>query len=207
MSEQSLSDSIFRHEYKNDKVPIFMHGFEIVLFIIVIALIISVAALSNKIKPCNSSSSTSETKEGMAPAQRFHLAQSYAKIPTEQPKKEGMKVPGNEFDTALRNPSNGRRKTREGLKLYDDPMKAGNPMSVARGGMPMNYELKKNLGKNANMEVLDNNAHLNGPQLPPTGPEFGKSDIVPYGTSSRMAGVNQNLSSLTGITSSKHSRQ
>lgn len=188
-------------------MPQIFQGVEILAIAVIIALLITIAAITKKIKICSSSSGTSETKEGMAPAQRFHLAQSYAKIPTEQPNKEGMKVPGNEFDTALRNPSNGRRKTRGGIKLYDDPMKAGNPMSVARGGMPMNYELKKNLGKNANMEVLDNNAHLNGPQLPPTGPEFGKSDIVPYGTSSRMAGVNQNLSSLTGITSSKHNKQ
>ena len=205
MSGRSFSDSIFHHEYPDERIPMFMHCFEVVVFIIVIALIISVAALSNRIKPCPSSNP--EMKEGMAPAQRFHLAQAYSKIPSEQPNRESLSVPGNEYDTALKNPSNGRRKTRGGIKLYDDPMKAGNPMSVARGGLPMNYELKKNLGKNANMEVLDTNARLNGPQLPPTNPDFGKSDIVPYGTSSRMAGVNQNLSSLTGITSSKHNRQ
>lgn len=189
------------------KAAPYMSVFEGFVIVVIVALLITIIVQSIKLQPCGVSPSTPEQKEGMAPAQRFHLAQAYSKIPTEQPKREGLKLPGNEFDTALKSPSNGRRKTRDGIKLYADPMKAGNPMSVARGGLPMNYELKKNLGKNANMEVLDTNVHLNGAQLPPTGPEFGKSDIVPYGTSSRMAGVNQNLSSLTGITSSKHNKQ
>ena len=146
-------------------------------------------------------SGTTEMKEGMAPAQRMHLAHAYSKIGSDFPKERSPRA--DKYDTSLKNPTNGRRKLKSGFKLYDNIEKAGNPMSVARGGLPMNYDLKNKLGKNANMQALEG-ATFNGSYGNPSDPNGGKSDIVPFGLSTRMAGVKQDLSPFTGITSAKH---
>ena len=144
----------------------------------------------------NSNSNTNSNKETMSPAQRLHLAHAYSKIGSEYNNKS-------KYDTALKNPTNGRRKIKGSIKLYDNVEKAGNPMNVARGGVPMNYEKKSMQGKSNNMQALDN-ATLNGNYGPASDPIGGKSDIVKVGNSTRMAGVNQDLSAFVGITSAKH---
>ena len=186
---------------KSCKIALFW--FSIVVLLFIICTILGSIIVHSGIKEVKTTKT--ETKEGMAPAQRFHLAHAYSKIGSDYPQKpkELNKIDNyNKFDTTLKNPTNGRRKLKNGFKLYNDVEHAGNPMSVARGGMPMNYELKNKLGKNANMQALDV-ATLNGNYGNPPDPNGGKSDIVPLGNSTRMAGSKQDLSPFLGITSAK----
>lgn len=148
------------------------------------------------IENCNKGSSSTDLKEGMSPAQRIHLAKAYSKISSDRYKKQEEDNPrSDKYDTSLKNPTNGRRKIRGGIKLYDNIEKAGNPTNVARGGVPLDYNKKSMQGKSNNMQALDN-ATFNGAFVKPADIQGGKSDIVPYGSISRMAGVNQDLSPL-----------
>ena len=191
-------------DFNSRTCKIVLFGISVITILYVISTIIGSIIVHSGIKEVQTTKT--ETKEGMAPAQRFHLAHAYSKIGTDYPQnpKESTKIDNqNKFDTSLKNPTNGRRKLKNGFKLYNDIEHAGNPMSVARGGMPMNYEFKNKLGKNANMQALDD-ATLNGTYGNPSDPNGGKSDIVPLGNSTRMAGSKQDLSSFVGITSAKH---
>lgn len=214
--ERDALSSIFKYERKGTALCFCLY---IALIIVVLALVITSMVYTSQIKTSNISqevsnlkqtndaltkkiinqtndaSSQSNTKEGMSPAQRLHLAHAYSKIGTDYGNK-------NKYDTALKNPTNGRR-IKGSIKLYDNVEKAGNFTNVARGGMPMNYEKKAMQGKSNNMQALDN-ATLNGNYGPDSDPIGGKSDIVRVGNMTRMAGAKQDLSPFLGITSAKH---
>ena len=193
-------------------------GFYLATLCVVIGLCITIVVKISKMKPSNINNEVAKlkdsnkklqdeidamsklnkksNKESMSPAQRIHLAHAYSKIGSEYNNK-------NKYDTTLKNPNNDKRKLRNNMKIYNNIEKAGNPMNVARGGVPMNYEKKAMQGKSNNMQALDN-ATLNGTYGPASDPIGGKSDIVKVGNSTRMAGINQDLSAFVGITSAKH---
>ena len=173
----------------------------IAVLILIISVIVYIVRTHKLVNVKEGMEGSSVVKEGMSPAQRMHLARAYSGIKSSIPNKEDIKLPDvSKFDTTLKNPSNSRRKIRPGANLYQNVEKAANPTNVARGGYPMNYELKQKLKKSGNMEVLDN-VKMNGDKSQPTNPQDGRSDIVPYGNSSRMAGAKQDLSPFLGITS------
>lgn len=226
MSDETISNPIkrfFSNEYQalktiysletqpNDKITkgmkvcrIIMCFLYISLLIATIVMIVYIIIKLTKLHNVDDKPNTSQTitnnnntsKESMSPAQRIHLAKAYSKITSESNPRD------NKYDTVLKNPSNEKRKIRNS-KLYNNIEKAGNPTNVARGGVPMDYDKKAIQGKSSNMEALDN-ATFNGTYGNPNDSIGGKSDIVPYGNSPRMAGMNQDLSPFLGITSAKH---
>lgn len=179
----------------SDKIQIF----KVTLLIITIIMVIIAICLS-LLQSVVTIHHTQGIKEGMAPAHRFGLASSYAKIPSERPRRVRF-----ENDSKPKQEQQSQSQTKdvkEGMRnvnLYPDPIKAGNKTNYARGGLPPPDALNEQMKKPARLDALemvklygDDQAH---------DADGGRSDIVPMGTSARFAGQYQNLSPLVGITS------
>ena len=132
--------------------------------------------------------SGSTMKEGMTPSSRIDLSHNYSKIGSDYPRSRRVK-----FDESA------LKKIHKPPTPYgDDPRKAGNKTDVSRGGLP--YPIPE-MKRQANMSQLDK-AKLKG-DYQTTNEDLGRSDIVPFGSSARFAGIHQDLSPLVGITSAK----
>lgn len=180
----------------SDRIQIF----KVSLLIITIAMVIIAISISLT-QSGMTIHITQGIKEGMAPAHRFGLASSYAKIPSERPRR--VRFENDQSSQPSQKPQT--KDVKEGMRnvnLYPDPIKAGNKTNYARGGLPPPDALNEQMKKPARLDALEM-AKLHGDDQAHDA-DGGRSDIVPMGTSARFAGQYQNLSPLVGITSAHH---
>ena len=192
--------SIFKMTDSSDKIQIF----KVTLLIITIIMVI-IAICISLLQSVVTIHHTQGIKEGMAPAHRFGLASSYAKIPSERPRRVRFENDQQQQPKQEHQQQSQQSKTKdvkEGMRnvnLYPDPIKAGNKTNYARGGLPPPDALNEQMKKPARLDALEM-AKLHGDDQAHDA-DGGRSDIVPMGTSARFAGQYQNLSPLVGITS------